>query len=49
VNLTQVKKLTIGVGDPVSPTPGGTGLLLIDDIRVTRPAPAETNDEQAAR
>ena len=41
LNLTRVAKLTIGVGDPDNPGPGGAGLLMIDDIRVTKPAPVE--------
>jgi len=39
VNLTRVKKLYLGVGDRDNPTQDGTGLLYIDDIRVTRPEP----------
>jgi hypothetical protein len=37
VNLTKVKRLYIGVGDPDNPTPDGTGRVYIDDIRVSRP------------
>jgi len=36
VSLTKVKKLYIGVGDKSAP---GSGLIYIDDIRVTKPAP----------
>jgi hypothetical protein len=32
VNLKAVKKMYIGVGSKTSPTPGGTGMLYIDDI-----------------
>jgi hypothetical protein len=39
VNLTKVKKLTIGVGDPQNPAPDGYGRVYIDDIRVVKPAP----------
>jgi hypothetical protein len=39
-NLTRVKKLYIGVGDLDNPTPDGSGLLFIDDIRVIGPADA---------
>jgi hypothetical protein len=34
VNPAQVKKLYLRLGDPAQPTPGGTGLLYVDDIRV---------------
>ncbi|MBP8304811.1 MAG: hypothetical protein KBE04_11880, partial [Phycisphaerae bacterium] len=39
VNINSVRKVTIGVGDRVSPKVGGTGKLYIDDIRLTRTAP----------
>jgi hypothetical protein len=35
VDVTQVKKMYLGVGDRDSPQPGGTGKMYIDDIRVT--------------
>jgi len=38
VNINGVRKVTIGVGDKVSPKAGGTGKLYIDDIRLTRTA-----------
>ncbi len=38
VNLSRVKKLTIGVGSPTSPSAGGTGTVYIDDIGFGRPA-----------
>ncbi len=41
VNETRVKTLFIGVGDRDNPTPDGAGVIYIDDIRVTRPEPAE--------
>jgi len=41
VNLTAVRKLSIGVGDRTSPKAGGTGMLYIDDILVGHPASAE--------
>jgi hypothetical protein len=34
VNLSAVKSMTIGVGNPTAPTPGGPGMLMVDDIRV---------------
>jgi hypothetical protein len=37
VNLSSVKMMYIGVGDRDNPTPGGTGLLYIDDIGYGRP------------
>jgi hypothetical protein len=42
INLTKVKKLTIGVGDPANPAPDGYGRVYIDDIRVIKPAPEVT-------
>jgi len=41
VNLAAVKKLSIGVGDRKATKAGGAGKLFIDDILVTKPAPAE--------
>jgi hypothetical protein len=40
VNLTKVKKMYIGLGDKTNPVKGGTGRLYIDDIGLTKPAPA---------
>ena len=39
VNLTGVAKLIIGLGDREAPTPGGAGLMFIDDIFLTKPSP----------
>jgi regulation of enolase protein 1 (concanavalin A-like superfamily) len=36
VKMNAVKSITIGVGDRTSPTPGGAGLVLIDDITFGR-------------
>ncbi len=36
VNVTRVKKLHIGVGSATSPVQGGTGVIYVDDIRVTK-------------
>jgi hypothetical protein len=36
VNLNNVRKLIIGVGDRNAPKAGGKGKLNIDDIRLTR-------------
>jgi hypothetical protein len=38
VNLSNVRKLIIGVGDRNAPKAGGRGKLYIDDIRLTRVA-----------
>ncbi len=38
VNLSRIKKLFIGVGDRDNPIPDGSGLIFVDDIRVTKPA-----------
>jgi regulation of enolase protein 1 (concanavalin A-like superfamily) len=38
VNLAKVKKLTIGVGNRTSPTPGGSGKLYFDDLGFGHPA-----------
>jgi hypothetical protein len=38
VNLTKVKALYIGVGDPAHPAADGTGRIYLDDIRLTKPA-----------
>jgi len=37
VNLAQVRKMSLGVGDRKDPVAGGTGRLYIDDIQVTKP------------
>jgi hypothetical protein len=37
VNLRSIKKMYIGVGNRVTPTLGGGGMLYIDDIRLYRP------------
>jgi len=39
VNMARVKKMFIGVGNAANPTPGGAGLLYIDDIGFGHPAP----------
>jgi hypothetical protein len=36
LNMANIKKMVIGVGDRNSPKAGGSGKLYIDDIRVTR-------------
>jgi len=37
VNMTKVKKMTIGVGNRSNPVTDGTGMLFVDDIRVIKP------------
>jgi regulation of enolase protein 1 (concanavalin A-like superfamily) len=37
VNLSNVKKITIGVGDKTSPKAGGAGMLYLDDIGFGHP------------
>jgi len=39
INMTRVEKICIGAGDPAGSTPGGAGLLYIDDIGFGHPAP----------
>jgi len=39
VNMSRVKKLTIGVGSKAAPTPGGAGTLFLDDIGYGHPVP----------
>ncbi len=41
VNSASVKKLSFGVGDRKKPVAGGTGRIYIDDLRITRGAPAQ--------
>jgi hypothetical protein len=40
VNLARVKTIYLGLGDKANPAAGGTGRLYIDDIGLTKPAPA---------
>ncbi len=46
VNLRVIRTMAIGVGDPANPQPDGTGMVLIDDIRIMQGAPEEPNDVQ---
>ena len=41
VNLASVQKMIIGVGDRTNPVKGSTGSLFIDDVYLTKPAPAQ--------
>ena len=41
VNLAKVRWLYVGVGDRDNPAAGGAGKLFIDDIYLTKPAPAQ--------
>jgi hypothetical protein len=36
VNLKAVKSISLGVGNPLSPQPGSSGKIFIDDIRLSR-------------
>jgi len=38
VNMSRVEKMSIGIGNHVNPTAGGTGIVYIDDIGYGRPA-----------
>ena len=37
VNLSQVKRMVIGVGDRSAPTVGGAGTVFVDDVAIGRP------------
>ena len=39
VSMTSIKKMYIGAGSRTAPTPGGAGVIYVDDIRVTKPGP----------
>ncbi|MHC4371067.1 MAG: LamG domain-containing protein [Planctomycetota bacterium] len=41
VNLANVNTMSIGLGDKANPAPGGSGYVLIDDIRLYRSLPVE--------
>jgi hypothetical protein len=47
VDVTDIAKMYIGVGDRASSTPNGAGLLYIDDISLTNQAPAPEPNEPA--
>ena len=40
VSLTAIKAMMIGLGDRDNPTPGGAGLIFVDDIRIMYAEPA---------
>ncbi len=44
VDLRTIRTMAIGVGAPANPQPDGSGMLLIDDIRIMQGAPEEPND-----
>jgi hypothetical protein len=46
VNLADVDSIGIGVGDRDNPTPGGSGTLYLDDIRLYRPPVTEPEQAQ---
>jgi hypothetical protein len=39
VDLTNINTITLGFGDRNNPVPGGTGLVIFDDIRLYPPVP----------
>jgi hypothetical protein len=45
VNLAAVKEMVIGIGARNGGTPGGTGVIFVDDIRVVKPEPVEEPTE----
>ena len=47
VNMAKVERMIVGVGDRNNPTPGGSGVLYIDDIEVGVPAPVVELDDPA--
>ena len=41
VNVAAIRTMYVGLGDRDAPTPGGAGLIFVDDIRLTLPGPAQ--------
>jgi internalin A len=41
IDVTSIRKLSIGVGDPDNPQPGDIGIIYIDDIRIIQSKPEE--------
>ncbi|MBN2313703.1 MAG: hypothetical protein JXM79_07215, partial [Sedimentisphaerales bacterium] len=39
IDITTIKEIALGVGDKDNPQPGGTGMLIVDDIHVVRRMP----------
>jgi hypothetical protein len=48
VDLTNVNSMSIGFGNKDNPTPGGSGLVFFDDIRLYRPPLTEVKPEPEA-
>ena len=48
VDLTSIKKMSIGVGDKESTTPGGSGVVFIDGIKLLPPEVSEDPDTKLA-
>jgi hypothetical protein len=44
LNLGAIRKMSIGVGNPAAPTPGGTGVVYFDDIQVVTTEPNEPGE-----
>ncbi|NOR66356.1 MAG: hypothetical protein GQ528_03260 [Woeseiaceae bacterium] len=49
VNVTAVRKMSIGLGDPDNPQPDGSGGIYLDDIRVIKSEPAVLADISPTR
>jgi hypothetical protein len=47
VNLANVNTIAIGLGNKTNPIAGGSGTIYIDDIRLYRPTPPESEPEPA--
>jgi hypothetical protein len=45
VNLADIKKMMLGVGNPTAPVAGGSGKMYFDDIAVGNPVPAKRTFE----
>ncbi len=39
IDVTAIRKITIGIGEPDNPQPGGIGIIYIDDIRIIQSEP----------
>jgi len=49
VNVTAVRKMSIGVGDPANPQPDGSGTIYLDDIHVIKSEPPALADVSLTR
>jgi hypothetical protein len=39
LDVTTIRKVSIGIGDPDNPEPGSVGVIYIDDVRVVKTMP----------